>query len=101
MVVNYGLIRAGQWDAVRADVAAVSSVTRPAGVLLKVILETGYLDVEQIYYLAWGKRMWVGRLARWAARVWEAVMAPYIRPEFVLLIGRRRDEPPESIEKQS
>lgn len=48
MVVNYGMIRSGLWNAVRDDIRAVSSVTRRAGVVLKVILETSALTVPQI-----------------------------------------------------
>lgn len=48
MVVNYGLIRGGQWDSVEADISAVTDVTAPAGVVLKVILETSELDLDQI-----------------------------------------------------
>ncbi len=48
MVANYGLAKSGLWDAVLADVQAVAAVTRPAGVPLKVILETSQLDVTMI-----------------------------------------------------
>jgi len=43
MVVNYSYIKSGKWDWVEEDIAAVCSVTKPAGVLLKVILETAML----------------------------------------------------------
>jgi len=48
MVANYGLIRSGLWAAVAADIGAVADVTRPAGILLKVILETSELELAQI-----------------------------------------------------
>ncbi len=48
MVVNYGLVRAGDWKAVEADIAAATDVTRPAGVILKVILETSELERDTI-----------------------------------------------------
>ena len=48
MEANYGLICSGQWDRVRADIEAVSKVAKPANVLLKVILETAALDLDQI-----------------------------------------------------
>ena len=48
MVANYGLICGGQWDRVEADIAAVTGVTAPAGIVLKVILETSELDLDQI-----------------------------------------------------
>ena len=45
MVVNLGLVVAGQWDAVRHDIAAVRA-SSPDSVLLKVILESAALDDE-------------------------------------------------------
>jgi len=48
MVVNYSLIRSGLWAEVAADIRAVSQYTRPAHVLLKVILETSELTPAQI-----------------------------------------------------
>jgi deoxyribose-phosphate aldolase len=48
MVVNYGLVRSGLWEEVRRDISAVSAVTRPAGIILKVILETSELESEAI-----------------------------------------------------
>jgi deoxyribose-phosphate aldolase len=48
MVVNFGFVRSGMWDAVTADIRAVTDVARPAGVLVKVIFETSYLTVPQI-----------------------------------------------------
>lgn len=48
MVVNYGLIRSGRWDRVEEDIRAVTSIARPAGVLVKTIFETCFLTEEQI-----------------------------------------------------
>ncbi len=48
MVCNIGLVRASRWDEVRADIEAVSRITRPAGIPLKVIFETVFLDPDQI-----------------------------------------------------
>jgi deoxyribose-phosphate aldolase len=48
MVVNYGLVRAHDWDGVRADIAAVVDVARPKGILVKVILETSELEQDAI-----------------------------------------------------
>ncbi len=46
MVINVGMLLAGEYDAVRVDVRAVVEASRPAHV--KVILETGYLTDEEI-----------------------------------------------------
>jgi len=48
MVANYGLILSGEWELVEQDIRAVSGVTGPAGVLLKVILETCQLSTDRI-----------------------------------------------------
>lgn len=48
MVANYGLICSGEWAFVEEDIRVVSAVTKPAGVLLKVILETSALNADQI-----------------------------------------------------
>ena len=48
MVVNIGRVLSGAWGAVRDEIQAVFDVTRARGGLLKVILETGYLDESQI-----------------------------------------------------
>ena len=48
MVANYGFIRSGAWERVTADIEAVTAVTRPHGVPVKVILETSELTAEQI-----------------------------------------------------
>lgn len=48
MVANYGWIRSGLWQEVEQEIAAVSGVTRPAGIPLKVIFETAWLNEEEI-----------------------------------------------------
>lgn len=48
MVVNYGYIRSGAWDLVKADIEAVTTITRKGIIPLKVILETSELTQEQI-----------------------------------------------------
>ncbi|MCH2155138.1 MAG: deoxyribose-phosphate aldolase [Opitutales bacterium] len=48
MVVNFGLVRSGDWGGVAEDIEAVSSVTRDAGVPLKVIFETFFLQEAEI-----------------------------------------------------
>ena len=48
MVVNYGLVCAGDWAGVQADIAAVVDVARPKGILVKVILETSELEPDAI-----------------------------------------------------
>lgn len=48
MVANYGWAKSGLWDEVKTDIAAVSAVTKPAGVPLKVIFETAQLDASAI-----------------------------------------------------
>ena len=47
MVINLGLAIAGDWDGVRADIAAVREVL-VGGQILKVILETAVLTPEEI-----------------------------------------------------
>lgn len=48
MVCNIGRVRSGLWEQVREDIAVVSRLTRPAGVPLKVIFETRFLNAVQI-----------------------------------------------------
>lgn len=48
MVCNVGWVRSGKWKEVKADIAAVSAFTRPAGVPLKVIFETCFLSEAEI-----------------------------------------------------
>jgi len=47
MVQNVGALRSGDYDAVKADIAAVVEVTHGAGAIVKVILETALLDDNQ------------------------------------------------------
>lgn len=47
MVVDLGALRAGAWDSVEADVAAVRA-SAPSPVVLKVIIESAALDDAQI-----------------------------------------------------
>jgi deoxyribose-phosphate aldolase len=47
MVINLGLAVAGEWEAVRHDIAAVRA-SAPDSVLLKVILETAALTEEEM-----------------------------------------------------
>lgn len=48
MVVNYGLLRSGLWQQALQDMRAVTAVAKPAGVGVKVILETVMLSTAQI-----------------------------------------------------
>ena len=48
MVMNIGRMKSGDHSGVRADIEAVVSVARPAGVLVKVILETCLLTTAEI-----------------------------------------------------
>jgi deoxyribose-phosphate aldolase len=48
MVMNIGQFLAGHDDAVRKDIEGVVAESKPAKVLVKVILETCYLDPDQI-----------------------------------------------------
>ncbi|GHT20729.1 deoxyribose-phosphate aldolase [Planctomycetales bacterium] len=48
MVVNYGWVRSGLWDEVRADIKAVTDAAHKNGVAVKVIFETAQLNTEQI-----------------------------------------------------
>lgn len=48
MVANYSYIKSGEWELVEKDIKAVSDITKPAGVLLKVIFETSELTLEEI-----------------------------------------------------
>ena len=48
MVVNYGLVRAADWEGVQTDIAAVVNVARPRETLVKVILETSELEMNAI-----------------------------------------------------
>ena len=48
MVANCGWVRSGLWNEVKADIAAVSAVAKPAGIPLKVIFETACLKADEI-----------------------------------------------------
>jgi len=48
MVANYGWIRSGLWDEVRADIHAVVKIAHAHNVLVKVIFETSQLTPEQV-----------------------------------------------------
>ena len=48
MVSNYGWVKSGLWDDVKADIAAVKAVTAPASIPLKVIFETSQLNADEI-----------------------------------------------------
>jgi deoxyribose-phosphate aldolase len=48
MVMNVGALRSGNLDLVRADIFSVVAAAKPAGVLVKVILETCYLTSDEI-----------------------------------------------------
>ena len=47
MVINIGLMKAADFQAAEADVRAVAEAAHRRGAILKVILETCYLDEEQ------------------------------------------------------
>jgi deoxyribose-phosphate aldolase len=47
MVINIGALKSGDHDVVREDVRKVAEACREAGVKLKVIIETAYLDDEE------------------------------------------------------
>ena len=47
MVQNIGALRGGDHDAVKSDIAAVVEAAHRAGAIVKVILETAFLDDEQ------------------------------------------------------
>jgi deoxyribose-phosphate aldolase len=48
MVVNYALIRSGQWDRLAEDIRAVTDIASPAGVKVKTIFETVELTLSDI-----------------------------------------------------
>ena len=48
MVINIGQALGGEWDAVRADIAAVVKVAHAGGALVKVIFENSYLTPAHI-----------------------------------------------------
>lgn len=48
MVANFGWVRSGRWDEVKADIQGVVAVTRPAGIPLKVIFESVHLTLDEV-----------------------------------------------------
>jgi len=48
MVMNIGKFFSGDYDFVRSDIAAVVAEAKPRGVLVKVILETALLTLDQV-----------------------------------------------------
>ena len=48
MVINVGLVKSGDWDAVTKDIRAVAESVKDGGALLKVILETCLLTKDEI-----------------------------------------------------
>ncbi len=48
MVTNYGFIRSGLWDLVEQDIRCVTDVAKPAGVPVKVIVESCMLTLEEV-----------------------------------------------------
>jgi len=48
IVANYGWIRSGMWNEVRADIKAVTDVCHKYGTAVKVIFETDALTMEEI-----------------------------------------------------
>ncbi|PYV35931.1 MAG: deoxyribose-phosphate aldolase [Acidobacteria bacterium] len=49
MVLNIGALKSGEYERVESDIRGVAEVSKSAGVLLKVILETAYLtDGEKV-----------------------------------------------------
>ena len=48
MVVNVGLVKSGDWDAVMRDIRTVAESCKDGGALLKVILETCLLTKDEI-----------------------------------------------------
>ncbi len=47
MVINIGQAKGGEWDAVTADIAAVTKVAHDGGAIVKVIFENCFLNDEQ------------------------------------------------------
>ena len=48
IVSNYGWIRSGKWNEVKAEIKAVADVTHSYGSLLKVIFETDALSLDEV-----------------------------------------------------
>ena len=47
MVINIGQAKGGEWDAVRADIAAVTNAAHDGGSIVKVIFENCFLNDDQ------------------------------------------------------
>lgn len=47
MVINIGMVKAGEYDAVERDIHAVAEIVHNSGAILKVILETCLLTTEE------------------------------------------------------
>lgn len=47
MVISVGLLKAGRHDAVEADIKSIAETCKAGGALLKVIIETALLDMEE------------------------------------------------------
>ncbi len=47
MVINVGALRSGDYDAVKSDIQGVVEIAHRGGAIVKVILETAYLDDNQ------------------------------------------------------
>lgn len=50
MVMNIGAFKAGLYELVERDIRALAALARDYGVILKVIIETGYLTQEEIVH---------------------------------------------------
>ncbi|OGV42822.1 MAG: deoxyribose-phosphate aldolase [Lentisphaerae bacterium GWF2_49_21] len=48
MVANFALAKSAEWKLYEEDIRVVSSVTKKAGIVLKVIFETCYLSIDEI-----------------------------------------------------
>lgn len=48
MVINYGFARSGNWDAVEAEIKAVSDAAHKNGAIVKVIFETAQLTLDEV-----------------------------------------------------
>ena len=47
MVLNIGALKSGEYERLEADIRGVVEISKPSGVLLKVILETAYLTDDE------------------------------------------------------
>jgi len=48
LTVNHAFIRNRQWESLEKEIEAISILTRPSGVCLKVVLEAGWLSTEEV-----------------------------------------------------